>query len=186
MAGIGGMGTGSFRDRANAAVRRGARPTALMVAEVFLMLIVGIYMTKMAMLAVGLHEGIGMHRTSLVVYIVEAAMLILTCDSLLVVSSRNPRAWKKMVRASTLLIVFNLIYWLGLSHSTAASFAVINPLLITPMAIFIILVMYWSPVRRYYTPIMEEERTLWQWFKYSWFSPLYTSESYRIMYEEER
>ena len=174
----------SFRERANSAVHRGGRPVVLKIAEFFLMLIVGMYLAKIVVLAVGLYDVIGMHRTSLLTYVVEIFMLYLTVDSLFVVSSRNPRAWKKVSRASMLLIIFNLIYWFGSSSMTTASYVVVNPLIITPMALFIMVVMYWAPIRRYYMPVMEDERTIWQWFKFSWFSPLYTSKGYRVMYDD--
>lgn len=176
----------SLRDRANSAVHRGGRPIVLRIAEAFLMVIVAIYFAKVVMLAVGMYEGVGMPRTSLFMFMVEIVMLYVTADSLIAVSSRHPRAWKKVTRASVLLIVFNLIYWFGASSSTVVSYIAFSPVLVTPAALFIMLVMYWEPIRRYYMPVMEDEKSVWEWFKYSWVWPLYTAEEYRVMYDDER
>ena len=166
--------------------QRGTRPFVLKLAETFLVLICGIYLTKLAVLAMGMHAGYGDGFLSILTFVVDVAMLFITADSLLSVSSRRPKAWKKAVRAAMLLVVFNLIAWFGTGSMTAASLVTMNPLIVTPLALFVMAVMFWSPIRRYYMPMMEEELSLWSWFKFAWFSPLYTSESYRIMYDDDR
>ena len=166
--------------------RRGEEPLILRFAELFLMFIISIYIAKICLLAFGMYLGYGLHRTSLLMFVVDIAMMFLTTDSLLAITSRRPKAWKKVTRASILLIVFNLASWLGIMGSTAASLVVFNPAVVTPPSLAVLIMMYLPSVRRYYTPIMEEERPLWAWFRYSWFWPLYTADRYRVVYDDER
>ena len=163
---------------------RGARPFVLKVAQTFLVIIVAIYLTKLAVLAMGMNEGYGYQFVSIATFLVDMAMMLVTMDSLLAVSSRRPKAWKKAVRAAMLLVIFNLIAWYGTDPLSASSLVVMNPFLVTPFALAVIAVMFWAPIRRYYMPMMEEELSLWSWFKYAWFSPLYTSSEYRVMYDD--
>lgn len=166
--------------------RAGTRPVVLKVAETFLVLICCLYMTKMAVLVMGLHEGYGGAFYSMVTFVVDIVMLFITVDSLLSVSSRKPKAWKKVVRAGMLLVIFNLIAWFGTDSAAASSLVSFNPLIVTPLAVIVILIMYWKPIRRYYTPLMEEQLPIGRWFMFSLFSPLYTSEEYRISYDDDR
>lgn len=166
--------------------RRGDEPLILRFAELFLMFIISVYIAKVCLLAFGMYLGYGYHRISLIMFVVDVAMLFLTTDSLLAITSRRPKAWKKVARASILLIVFNLTSWLGITGSTAASLVVFNPLVVTPPSMAVLLMMYLPSVRRYYMPIMEEEKPIGAWFGYSWFWPLYTAARYRVVYDDER
>ena len=107
---------------------RGARPFVLKVAQSFLVIIVAIYLTKLAVLAMGMNEGYGNQFVSIATFLVDMAMMLVTMDSLLVVSSRRPKAWKKAVRAAMLLVIFNLIAWYGNDPLSASSLVVMNPL----------------------------------------------------------
>ena len=176
----------SLKRLADSAFHSSTRPLVLKVAETFLVLIVCLYLTKLALLAMGMHEGYGNGIVSMATYVIDVAMLFITVDSLLSVSSRKPKAWKKVVRAGMLLVIFNIISWFSTSSLTASSLAAMNPVIVTPLAVAIILIMYWGPIRRYYTPLMEDELSVWSWFKFSLFSPLYTSSEYRVMYDDER
>ncbi len=181
----GGNGDRTIGNAVGSLFRKGATPMALKAAELFLVVIVGIYIAKVCILAMGIYEGIGGRYMPFVTLVIEVAMLFVTLDSLLVVSSRRPKAWKKVVRAAILLTIFNLYYWTGLSESLAA-YVVFNPLLITPVALLVLVIMFTRTVRDYYVPLMEDERPLWDWVKYAFVSPLYTAERYHIMYDDGR
>ena len=127
----------------------------------------------------------GRPYVSMFMFLVEVLMLVVTCDSVLVISSRRPKAWKKVVRASFLLVIFNLVAWMGLSQSTALGFVALNPALVTPFSLAILVIMFTRPVRSYYVPLMEDDRPLKDWVKSVFASPLYTSEGYRIIYEDD-
>ena len=165
--------------------RRGEEPLILRFAELFLMFIISIYIAKICLLAFGMYLGYGLHRTSLLMFVVDIAMMFLTTDSLLAITSRRPKAWKKVVRASFLLVIFNLVAWMGLSQSTALGFVALNPALVTPFSLAILVIMFTRPVRSYYVPLMEDDRPLKDWVKSVFASPLYTSEGYRIIYEDD-
>lgn len=170
-------GTGTFQSK----VRKGVVPLILKIAELFLMFVIGVYIAKVCIIAMGINGGEGGAMAYLTLFI-EVAMIVITLDSLLSVTSSKPKAWKKVVRAAMLLVVFNLYYWLGISHSLS-SYVVFNPLIITPVALVIMAIMFTRPVRDYYVPPLEERKPLRDWVKFAFFSPLYTSESYRIRYD---
>ena len=100
--------------------------------------------------------------------------------------SKRPKAWKKVVRASFLLAIFNIVAWLGLSQSTAVGFVAFNPAIVTPLSLIILVMMFTRPIRSYYVPLMEEDMPLVNWVKYAFLTPLYTAEGYRIMYDDSR
>lgn len=186
MAGSEGPGKVSLDDLAESAYHAGTVPVVLKVAQTFLVLICALYLTKMAVLVMGLHEGYGDPLVSMATFVIDIVMLFVTADSLLSVSSRKPKAWKKVARAGMLLVIFNLIAWFGTDAMTASSLVSFNPMIVTPLAVIVILIMYWRPIRRYYTPLSEEVLPIGKWFLFSLFSPLYTSAEYRITYDDDR
>lgn len=166
-------------------LRKGGVPLALKLAELFLLFVMGLYMVKICIIVNGMYVDFGRPYVSMFMFLVEVLMLVVTCDSVLVISSRRPKAWKKVVRASFLLVIFNLVAWMGLSQSTALGFVALNPALVTPFSLAILVIMFTRPVRSYYVPLMEDDRPLKDWFKSVFASPLYTSEGYRIIYEDD-
>lgn len=167
-------------------LRKGGVPAALKLAELFLLLIIGLYLVKICILVNGMYVDFGRPYVSMVMFFIEVLMLVVTSDSVLVIGSRRPRAWKKVVRASFLLVFFNLVAWFGLSGSTAAGFVAFNPLLVTPLSVIMLVMMFTRPIRSYYVPLMEDDKPLVDWIKYAFASPLYTAEGYRIIYDDDR
>lgn len=155
-------------------LRKGGVPLALKLAELFLLFVMGLYMVKICIIVNGMYVDFGRPYVSMFMFLVEVLMLVVTCDSVLVISSRRPKAWKKVVRASFLLVIFNLVAWMGLSQSTALGFVALNPALVTPFSLAILVIMFTRPVRSYYVPLMEDDRPLKDWVKSVFASPLYT------------
>lgn len=182
------MSRGISRATDRASYAKGAfdkwnRPLSLIVAEMFLLFIVGIYFTKICIVAMGLYVGHykGMGIISLTTYIFEIAMMFIAMDAMLGISSRKPKAWRKVVRSSILLFLISAIAWYG-EFTGSASLVTLNPLLIAPFVVIVLLIMFMPKVRRYYVPPMMENRPMMAWVKFILFTPLYTSESYRIMH----
>ena len=169
------MHGGPFANIAHGCNSVRATKLALKLAELFLLFVMGLYMVKICIIVNGMYVDFGRPYVSMFMFLVEVLMLVVTCDSVLVISSRRPKAWKKVVRASFLLVIFNLVAWMGLSQSTALGFVALNPALVTPFSLAILVIMFTRPVRSYYVPLMEDERPLWDWVKYA----------YRIIYEDD-
>ena len=148
-------------------LRKGSIPVALKFGEAFLLVILGLYIVKVCILVTGMYEDYA-------------------TDSALAIMSKRPKAWKKVVRASFLLAIFNIVAWLGLSQSTAVGFVAFNPAIVTPLSLIILVMMFTRPIRSYYVPLMEEDMPLVNWVKYAFLTPLYTAEGYRIMYDDSR
>lgn len=166
-------------------LRKGSIPAALKIGEAFLLVILGLYIVKVCILIAGIYEGYGRPYVSLFMFLVEILMLTVTTDSVLAIMSKRPKAWKKVVRASFLLVVFNIVAWLGFSKSTAVGFVAFNPAIVTPLSLIILLMMFTRPIRSYYIPLMEDDKPLVSWVKYAFLFPLYTAEGYRIMYDQD-
>lgn len=167
-------------------LRKGSIPVALKFGEAFLLVILGLYIVKVCVLVTGMYEDYGRPYVSLFMFLVEIVMMVVTTDSALAIMSKRPKAWKKVVRASFLLAIFNIVAWLGLSQSTAVGFVAFNPAIVTPLSLIILVMMFTRPIRSYYVPLMEEDMPLVNWVKYAFLTPLYTAEGYRIMYDDSR
>ncbi len=174
----------SLADSATDVARRSVRPAVILVAEMFMIFIIGLYVAKMTVLVMGMSADVGDRGLTLLTFLIEIAMLFITIDSLASVSSRNPKAWRKVERAAFLLVIFNLLYSMGISGGTAVSFVSINPLIVTPLALAVAAILFWRPVREFYTPVMEDDLPLRRWVGYVLFWPLYPSDEYRILYDD--
>lgn len=165
------------------------RPWQVLVAEAFLVFILMVYFAKLCVLSMGIIveiPGSGEHRISwnLLVFFVEIFMLFVTADAMLGLSSRRPAGWKKAVRGSMILLLFTLIGWHSDGVRSVSTLMTINPEIIIPLVILVIVLMYFPKVRDFYVPPMESRRPLWEWFKFSFASELYPPGKYRIVYPE--
>ncbi len=163
------------------------RPWQTLVAEGFLILVLTIYFAKIVVLAAGMldEDGVGVWSWNFVVFLVEIFMLFVTADAMLGLASRRPKGWKKAVRGSMLLLLFTIIGWYSSSSISVSSLVTLNPLIVTPLVLMVIILMLMPKVRDYYIPPMESRRSLWAWIKFSFFSELYPSGKYRIAYPED-
>ena len=160
------------------------KPWAVVVAEIFLLFVLCIYVAKICVLSMGiLAEG---NYTPIswnfFVFLCEIAMLFITADSMLGLSSKRPIGWKKAVRGSMLLMLFTLIAtYLNVADSVSA-LVTIKPIVVAPIVALVIILMMLPSVRDYYVPPMEERRSLVAWIKFSLFWELYPSGKYRVSY----
>ncbi|MDO5854038.1 MAG: hypothetical protein Q4Q62_08425 [Thermoplasmata archaeon] len=168
------------------------RPLALLVAEGFLVLILSIYVGKIGVLAMYLlNEGPGGGMPTgvswnLFIFLCEIAMLFVTADALLGISSRRPKGWKKAVRGSLLLLLFTIVGTYTKDMGSVSSMVTLDPIIVLPLVVVVFALMLLPGVRRYYVPPMEEDRPLSKWIGFAFFSELYPAGRYRIAYDEER
>lgn len=163
------------------------KPWAVIVAECFLLFVLGLYFAKVCVLSMGLIAEVGSSRImskNLFVFLCEIVMFFITADAMLGLSSRRPKGWKKAVRGSMLLLLFTLIgSFFGVTGSVSV-LVTINPVIVAPLVLFVILLMLLPSVRRYYVPPMECEKSLLSWIKFSFVSELYPQGRYRISYPD--
>ena len=178
------IGKVNVGELASSLVSKAVRPVALRVAELFMMAIVGIYVAKLVVLGIGFSTGYGFREAALVSFVAGTALMFMTVDSLLTLSSADPRSWKKAVRAAVLLVVVNLLYRLGIS-ATAAGVVSFNPVLIIAVSVIVIVCLFDRRVRGYFVPPGLEAPPLRSWIAFAAFWPLFPSEHYRMAFPEE-
>ncbi|MDO5862292.1 MAG: hypothetical protein Q4Q58_05835 [Thermoplasmata archaeon] len=168
------------------------RPLALLVAECFLVLILSIYVGKICVLSMyllnetpggGMPTGVSWN---LFIFLCEIAMLFITADALLGISSRRPKGWKKAVRGSLLMLLFTMVGTYTKDMGSVSSMVTLDPAIVVPLVAVVFVLMLLPNVRAYYVPPMEEGRPLSAWIKFAFFSELYPAGRYRIAYPEER
>ncbi len=166
------------------------KPFSILVAEVFLILILIIYFAKICTLGMGMF----LERPwteipfswNMLFFICDIAMMFITVDSMLGLSSRRPKGWKKAMRGAIFLLLFTLIgRFIGSSGLTVSSYITLGLDIVIPLVILIFVLMMLPSVRDYYVPPMESRRPLLAWLRFAFFSPLYPSGKYRIAYAED-
>ncbi len=183
------MGLGNLKrkkDCVEGAIRKWMRPVSLFIAELFLLLIVCIYSSKICIMGMGLLEGdySGREVEFLIMCVFDIAMMFLSLDSIIGISSRKPQSWRKVIRAGFLLMVISVLNWI-VGISIPGDLTTVNPLVLLPLVAIIIAIMFRCKVRRYYTPPLVEEKPLGEWIKYAVNAQAFDSESYRICYQNK-
>lgn len=166
--------------------KKDRKPFAVTLAELFLLVVLAVYFAKICILTVYMGQGgegesiLGLD-SNLISLVLDLAMMFMTADSMLGLSSRRPKGWKKAVRGAVLLFVFTIID--ALVGGGVSSLVTIDPLLLLPVVVVVIALMCTKGVRRYYVPPMEEEKPLGAWLKFAGVSDLYPAGKYRIAYD---
>lgn len=165
-------------------------PAGVIVAEGFLVFILAIYFAKICVLSMGLFvegpsDGIIL-SWNLLFLVAEIAMLFITADSLMGLSSRRPKGWKKAARGALLLLLFTLIGSFIHGSLAVSGLVSLDPILVAPLVFIVMAVILLPSVRDYYVPPMESRLPLRAWISFAAVSELYPADSYRIRYAEER
>ena len=165
-------------------------PAGVIVAEAFLVFIMASYFAKICVLSMGLFveapsDGIIL-SWNLLFLLAEVAMLFITADSLMGLSSRRPKGWKKAARGALLLLVFTLIGSFIQGSVAVSGLVSLDPLIVAPLVLIVMISILVPSVRDYYVPPMEVRRPLRAWLAFVAFSELYPAGTYRIRYAEER
>lgn len=172
----------SVGEKAAGLLVQAVRPLALRIAELFMLIITAIYVAKTIALSVGMYTGVGFREVSLVSYLADMVLMFISIDTVVTMSSRNPDAWKKTVRAAVLLVAVNTLYFVGLPSSTAASVIAFNPIAVFPISVLVIVLMMLPMVREYYVPIGMKVPNVSTWIAFAAFWPLFPKGTYRLSF----
>lgn len=158
-------------------------PVPLYIAEVFLFLVIAVYFSKLCVLTTGIVSGYSGMGEAIVVYIVDAVMMIATLSAVLGITSRDPASWRKVMRSALLLFLFSLIGYFTATGETVTSLFIMNPLIIAVICIPVGAIMMLRSIREYYLPPMHDMPPLGRWAKYMLFTPLLPAGRYEIAYD---
>ena len=171
-------------ERIDRQVKRHERlPPALYAAEFFLFIIIAIYFTKLAVLAMAVTSDYGDPLASIVTYVVDVIMLIATVDAVLGISSRKPSSWRKVMRGAMLLFLFSVIGALIGTGVSASGLVNASPVLVAIICVPTALIMFTRGVREHYVLPMQEMPGLGRWASYALFGQLFPARKYEIVYE---
>ncbi len=182
--GRGKLSAESIGGLASSLISKAVRPVALRVAELFMMAIVGIYVAKLILLGIGFSSGYGFREAALMAFVIDTALMFLTVDSLLTLSSADPRSWKKAVRAAVLLTAVNILYRMGIS-ATAAGVVSFDPVLTAMVSVLVLACLFDRRVREHFVPPGLAAPPLRSWAAFAAFRPLFPSEHYRMAFDAE-
>lgn len=168
-----------------ASIRRQLRshesvPAALYAAQFLLFVIMAVYFTKLAMLAMGVTSGYGDQQASVIIYIVDVAMLLTAVDAVLGIQSRRPASWRKVMRSAILLFLFSVAGMLVGTGMSASSLVTFSPIAVAAICIPVSFLMFTGSVRRYYVHPMLEMPPLGRWVVYILFSRLFPARGYEL------
>ncbi len=162
------------------------RPIAVLIAEAFLIITLAIYFAKICVLGMAMYKEIDTTISwNLFFFFMEVAMLCLTANAMVGLSSRRESGWKRAVTSSGILFLLTIFgKFLGQSMS-AASTIYLPPEIVAPLTIAVIILMLLPSTRDFYVPPMETRLPLSSWVRYAFYGKLYNSGVYRISYENE-
>lgn len=116
----------------------------------------------------------------LLAFVIDAAMLALTMDAVLGVSSGRQSSWRKVQRSAGMTIVLSALYSF-LPMDVSAELLPLNPLVLIPVGAAVMALMLDRRVREHYTPPMMEVRPVRDWIGYILLSDLYPTENFRLV-----
>lgn len=108
--------------------------------------------------------------------------MIIALDALIGLSSKRMKSWRKVVRSSIFLLVMTPIA--SSDSGNVATYVTFKPWIIIAVVIPVITLMFTKTVRRYYMPMMAEDRPIIAWIRFLLWTPVYDYTSYRIHYDE--
>lgn len=176
-----GMGVSEIESRMRRSSIRRSTPPALYVAMAFLLLVIALYFAKISVLTMGMISEYGQTLSTLLLFVIDVVMLMITVDSVMGVTSSRPASWRKVMRAAMLLFLFSLV-GTYLEGSTAATFTTLSPVLVAIISIPVGLIMFLRSVREFYVPPMLDCPPLRRWIGFALFSQLFPARRYRILY----
>jgi len=171
----------------DASVRDVRMPKPLILAQLFMIVICLVYLTKL----IGINADIltGSKGTTIIenvdletlysygMAIFEIVMLVFAVDSLMGIESGRLKSWRKVVRCC---VTFSIPLFASAFIYTSTSYTHIfslNPYISLAMALDIILLMLLSiSIRMYYTPYGKELPPVSRWAKYAVFGKLFEDE----------
>ena len=159
-------------------------PKTLYVAIAVLGLVMMIYLTKLAVLAIGLLSGFGKPELNIIVFVFEFAMIVLTIDSIIGITSNRPKAWRKVERSCIITMMAMSIGSMGYNENLASSLVVVEPVYMVALAIPFVM-MFRHNVREYYTPPMTEVRPVKDWLLFILTGSIYPPNTYELKYPDE-
>ncbi|GEM_PF-2246240 len=171
--------------RDEGAVGRNRTPAGVVIAELFLLIILAIYLVKSGVLLSDLLEGRVASWEAVLLILVEMSLSLLVVWGLFGLSSRRPSGWRQVARATVTLILVTALDNLIPSHLLVETVTLRFDAVLL-MAVFVMVAISMPSVRRWYVPPMFELRPFVAWVAYAARGELYPKGSYRIAYPDER
>ncbi len=168
--------------------KRSGKPLAIVVAEAFLILTVILYFVRIVVLSMAAFiedpEETRVLNLTMLTYIFEIAMIFVTINALLGMSSHRPSGWKTVARSSALLAIMTFI-GLVTGHYLSVASLVFRVPEVFPLVAIILILWFTRSVREYYTPPLENTPPLKQWVMFAIGYRMYPKGEYRIIRQEE-
>ncbi|MBR4227045.1 MAG: hypothetical protein IKR86_09860 [Candidatus Methanomethylophilaceae archaeon] len=161
-------------------------PKPLLMGELFLCLVIVRYMMNFI---IGLYIDVGSNWSlsiKILAMLFSLAMVLLAVSSVVGIASARPKSWRKVMRASIMLMMANTLY--GVLDSVGVHFdgVVFDDLFLLVLTVLTLGLMLLPSVRRFYLPPLTNDPPLRIWIGYIFATPLFPDASYSFVTEDDR
>ena len=160
--------------------RRNRVPSPVIVAELFLIVMVAVYIIKVGLLAIYVSDGAGtvLDVAMTVIYLV---LMMTAMSAIMGLSSRRVKSWRKVMRNCITFTLMSFVSAFVYSSDSITHIVDTNPFLTLAVLLLVMAMMLYSDsVKRFYTPTMMEVRPVRDWVRYIFVGELYSDE-YRVV-----
>ena len=160
--------------------RRNRVPSPVIVAELFLIVMVAVYIIKVGLLAIYVSDGAGtvLDVAMTVIYLV---LMMTAMSAIMGLSSRRVKSWRKVMRNCITFSAMSFVSAFLLDPESITHSVDMNPFLTMGVLVLVMAMMLVSgSVKEFYTPTMVEVKPVSDWLRYVFVGKLY-DESYEIV-----
>ena len=176
------------KDGYSSSIRDVRMPKMLILAQLFMVVICFVYMTKLVGINIDVMTGasgttiiedVGLETLySVGMAIMQLVFMLMAIGSLMGIESGRLKSWRKVVRCC---VTFSIPLFASAVIYTSTSYThlfSLNPYITLAMSLDIILLMIMSiPIREYYTPYGKEVPPISKWVRYAVYGKLFKEES---------
>ena len=160
--------------------RKNRMPVQVMVAEVFLVVMVAVYILKIGLLANDISAETD-PTLNMAMSVLYAVLMFTAMSAIMGLSSRRASSWRKVMRNCITFTLMSFVSAFVYSSDSITHIMDTNPFLTLAVLLLVMAMMLYSDsVKRFYTPTMMEVRPVRDWVRYIFVGELYSDE-YRVV-----
>ncbi len=160
-------------------------PVPLIAGEVFLCMVIIRYMLNFIISLYVDTEDAGSLSLRIFTMIFSLAMILVVINSVIGIASARPKAWRKVVRTSLILLAINATYRVLESFGIYSDSVMFDDTFLFVMTALTMAVMFLPSVRSFYLPPLTENPPLGSWIGYVFVKRLFPDATYSFVIGED-
>lgn len=161
------------------------KPPVLILAEAVLLLLITLYICKICFISMNIKSHELHPYIQFFMFVFDMIMMFIALDAIMGISSKKPKAWRKVIRSTLIMLTITLLGTILQGHINLSSTIIVNVNIAIPIFIPLLILMFLPSVRAYYTPPMMENKPLSDWIRFIGYKPLYPHQKYVLKYKDE-